>query len=88
MVLAARIVKDEEMVMGGVVCGRVDRARLPFSASRRRAPILDLESLGRVPGRRFFNDEIAPASTSGNYCGSLKPSCDGASPDLGSDGRF
>ena len=51
-----------EMAVGAAVGWRADRPRLPLSVSRWREPIRDLWSLGRVPGRGFFNDDIVPAS--------------------------
>jgi hypothetical protein len=81
-------VMGAEMAAGVADSECVDRARSPFGASRWRASVQDLGCLGRILGRRFFNDEIVPALTSGDYCGSLMPSCNGAPPGLGGGGCF
>jgi hypothetical protein len=85
-VLAARFVKGAEMAAGDAECRGVDRARASLGSSRRRALIQDWRSLGRAPGRRFFNDGIVLASVLSNYYGSIKLLCNGVPPDLGGSG--
>jgi len=87
-VLVTRFVIGAEMVVGAAVGWRVDRPRLPLGVSRWREPIRDLWSLGRIPGRGFFNNDIVPAFVLDGNSGSLKLSSDGAPSDRGGGVSF
>ena len=87
-VLVTRFVIGAEMVVAAAVGWRADRPRLPLGVSRWREPIRDMWSLGRVPGRGFFNDDIVPAFVLDGNCGSLKLSGDGAPSDRGGGVSF
>ena len=87
-VLVTLFVIGAEMAVGAAVGWRVDRPRLPLGVSRWREPIRDMWSLGRVPGRGFFNDDIVPAFVLDGNCGSLKLSGDGAPSDRGGGVSF
>jgi hypothetical protein len=82
-VLVTRFVIGAEMAVGAAVGWQADRPRLPLGVSRWREPIRDLWSLGRVPGRGFFNDDIVPAFVLDSNCSLLKLSGDGAPSDRG-----
>ena len=86
--LVTLFVIGAEMAVGAAVGWRVERPRLPLGVSRWREPIRDLWSLGRVPGRGFFNDDIVPAFVLDGNCGSLKLSGDGAPSDRGGGVSF
>ena len=87
-VLVTLFVIGAEMAVGAAVGWRADRPRLPLGVSRWWEPIRDLWSLGRVPGRGFFNDDIVPAFVLDGNCGSLKLSGDGAPSDRGGGVSF